>query len=301
MSKKFLNLLCHFFLRNRQNTNNQNSEGGINNNIKVSDKNNQNNEGNINNIIRVNDDKNNQKKSAIIITNNSISSNIELNKKKHPKLPIYNKVSGIKQKRHPVAHLFTICTNTKYKINSAIVNDAINENTDISSDITDDTSNENTDISSDITDDTNNENTKLKQKIVNRERYLIDMYSTLLNNRTMYLIHENNSNKFIKTYLYGDNYINYFGNKVIIFAHTSSHRRLPIKGWLHNCFICDRITGNYVKFMPEEYKKFNLHINICQNCEELCKKRTKLQRKLNNSVLYILEYIDREKVVVDYT
>tara|TARA_B110000208_G_scaffold35160_1_gene46497 strand:- start:1024 stop:1782 length:759 start_codon:yes stop_codon:yes gene_type:complete len=132
----------------------------------------------------------------------------------------------------------------------------------------------------------------------NYTNYILEIYHELINNSTINLIKINQSTEYKKTHLYDEFYINYFGNTLILFKHYSM--RKPLEGWLHNCFYCEKITGNYEKIYPEVFKELKLNINICSNCFLRIKKTPKLMRQLNHDFLHAIKCIKTERLILKY-
>ena len=70
--------------------------------------------------------------------------------------------------------------------------------------------------------------------------------------------------------LFNENYTFYFK------SHRFS-RKIPVRGWLHDCFICESLTTHTINL---EYKKDKFNFYVCGNCKnEFNRRDYKIRRE----------------------
>ena len=52
-------------------------------------------------------------------------------------------------------------------------------------------------------------------------------------------------------------------DKLIVFYHIKN-KSIPLKGWIHNCFICETISSKLEKYN----NKHNVYSIVCKDCKK---------------------------------
>jgi dethiobiotin synthetase len=52
-------------------------------------------------------------------------------------------------------------------------------------------------------------------------------------------------------------------NHILIYNHLLSQKSLPLKGWIHNCYLCGTNTSKELDF---DYNKNKYKIIVCKDC-----------------------------------